>query len=103
MGYAYDTDQIQICSSGTKLNRINIQDDDIILSMWTVNRLGLHEADIRGFSGGASDVDRCKLRSGWMQTGFVVSGYALLCTDVRRRIGNHSIVLIKKGWIPRAR
>ena len=38
MGYAYDTDQTQIRSRGTKLIRIHTQDAEITLSMWMVNR-----------------------------------------------------------------
>ena len=65
--------------------------------------VGLHGADVRGFSGVAPVVDRGSLRSGWLQAGLVVSGYALLCTDVRPRVSSHSVILIKEGWLPRAR
>ena len=54
---------------------------------WLID-VGLHGADARGFSGEAPVVDRGSLRSGWLQTGLVFSGYALLCTDVRPRVGN---------------
>ena len=98
MWYAYDTHQTQICSPGTKLIRIHTQDADIVLSGWTISRSSMG----RGYSGEAHVVDRGSLRSGWLQTGLVVSGYALVCTDVRPRVDNYSIVLIKKGSLPRA-
>ena len=71
---------------------------------WLID-VGLHGADIRGFYGEAPAVDRGSLRSGWLQTDLVVSGYALLCTDVRPSpsVGIHSMVLIKEGWLPRVR
>ena len=62
---------------------------------WLID-VGLYGADYRGFPGEAPVVDRGSLRSRWLQTGLVVSGYALLCTDVRPRVGNHFTVLIKE-------
>ena len=38
MGYAYHTDQTQMCGPGTKLIRIYTQDAEITLSVRTVNR-----------------------------------------------------------------
>ena len=84
MGYAYDTDQTQICSPDTKLIRIHTPDADITLSTWTVNRCGTP-----WIPGEAAVVDRGSLKSGWLQSGFVVSGYALLRADVRPRNGIH--------------
>ena len=49
----------------------------------------LHGLEVRGFSSEVPVVDRGSLGSGWLQTGLVVNGYALLCTDVRLRVGIH--------------
>ena len=45
-------------------------------------------------------VVRGSLRRGWLQTGVVVSGDALVCTDVRPRV---DVISIKEGWLSRAR
>ena len=132
MGYAYDTDQTQLCSPKSKLIRTHSRDTDITLSGRTVNRCGAPRGGLPWILWGnpccqpeftkkwlAADGLRCQrvfslvhgcpsqdwysLRSGWLQPGFVVSGYSLLCTDVRPRVGIHSGVLVEEGWITRAR
>ena len=50
-----------------------------------------------------SKLSGCSLRRGWLQAGLVVSGYALLYADVRPRVDIVCMVLIKEGWLPRAR
>ena len=51
--------------------------------------MGLHGTNARGFSEEAAVIDRDSLKSGWLHTGLVVSGYAFLRTDVRPRVGIH--------------
>ena len=51
--------------------------------------MGLQGTDVHGFSGETPVVNRGSLRSGRLQTDFVFSGYALLCTDVRPKVGIH--------------
>ena len=63
---------------------------------WWLIDVGLHGGDAREFSGEAPVVDQGSLRNGWLQTGLGVSGYALLCTDVRPSVGIHSATWLSR-------
>ena len=56
--------------------------------------MGLCGAVAGGCSGEAPVVIRVSLKRGWLQTDVVVSGDVLWCTDVRPKVGNHSISVI---------
>ena len=90
MGHAYDTGQTQVFVVLAQ-NWLEFTHRMPILHCrcgWLID-VELHGEDVRGFSGEAPVVDRGSPRSGWLQTGLVVGGYALSCTDVRPRVGIH--------------
>ena len=96
-GYAYDTDQTQLCNPGTKLIRVHTHDADIVPSVWRVKRCWAPRSACPRILWGNSYCRPGSLKRGWLQTGVVVSGDAFSCTYVCPRVENHSISIINEG------